>query len=68
MEEDIEYVNYQVSPSRDLSLMSATDHPAPDGRSSPGQGAVDYDHLGALGKALAEPDSDTTISDLPPQA
>eukprot|EP00959_Pyramimonas_sp_CCMP1952_P057520 1200840-Pyramimonas_sp.AAC.1 len=68
MEEDIEYANFQVSPGQDLSLMSAADHPVPDGRSSPGQETVDYDHLEDLVKALAEPDLDTTNSDLPPQA
>eukprot|EP00959_Pyramimonas_sp_CCMP1952_P015892 336063-Pyramimonas_sp.AAC.1 len=68
MEEDIGYANYPVSLSRYLSSIIAADHPAQDGRSSPGQETIDYDHLEALGKALVEPDSDTVISGLPPQA
>eukprot|EP00959_Pyramimonas_sp_CCMP1952_P034008 713163-Pyramimonas_sp.AAC.1 len=61
MEEDIEYANYQVSLGRDLSSIIDADHPVQDGRWSPGQETVDYDHVGALGKAFAEPDSDTEI-------
>eukprot|EP00959_Pyramimonas_sp_CCMP1952_P044403 927875-Pyramimonas_sp.AAC.1 len=68
MEEDIEYANYQVSLGRDLSSIIHADHPVQDERWSPGQDTIDYDHVEALGKALAEPDSDTEISDLPPQA
>eukprot|EP00959_Pyramimonas_sp_CCMP1952_P239036 4995640-Pyramimonas_sp.AAC.1 len=68
MEEDIEYANYQVSLGRDLSSIIDADHPVQDERWSPVQDTIDYDHVEALGKAFAIPDSDTEISDLPPQA
>eukprot|EP00959_Pyramimonas_sp_CCMP1952_P203450 4254626-Pyramimonas_sp.AAC.1 len=61
MEEDIEYANYQVSLGRDLSSMIDADRPDQDERWSPGQDAIDYDHVEALGKAFAVPDSDTEI-------
>eukprot|EP00959_Pyramimonas_sp_CCMP1952_P378499 7928892-Pyramimonas_sp.AAC.1 len=68
MEEDTGYANYQVSLSRDLSSIMDADHPVQDERWSPGQETVDFDHVDALEKAFAEPDSDNEISDLPPQA
>eukprot|EP00959_Pyramimonas_sp_CCMP1952_P395636 8289668-Pyramimonas_sp.AAC.1 len=43
-------------------------HPVQDERWSPGQDAIAYDRVGALGKAFAIPDSDIEISDLTPQA
>eukprot|EP00959_Pyramimonas_sp_CCMP1952_P036404 762147-Pyramimonas_sp.AAC.1 len=53
-----------MSPSRVLPLLNAADCPVQDGRSSPGQETVDYDHMEVLGEAFAEPDLDATISDL----
>eukprot|EP00959_Pyramimonas_sp_CCMP1952_P302450 6328413-Pyramimonas_sp.AAC.1 len=44
------------------------DHPAQGERWSSGQETMDFDQVDALEKALAEPDSDIEISDLPPQA
>eukprot|EP00959_Pyramimonas_sp_CCMP1952_P413831 8670929-Pyramimonas_sp.AAC.1 len=68
MEEDIEHAHYQVSLGRDLSSIFDADHPVQDERWSPGQDTIDYDHVDALGKAFAMPDSDIEISDLTPQA
>eukprot|EP00959_Pyramimonas_sp_CCMP1952_P083865 1753897-Pyramimonas_sp.AAC.1 len=68
MDNDIEYANYQVSLGRDLSSIVDADHPVQDERWSPGQDAIDYDQVEALGEAFAILDSDIEISDLTPQA